>query len=179
MEIKVNDLTKENINDLTCLCTPAWDDERHASTLKEGGVKKKEWVTKALQKFGCCAKIAYVEGKPAGFIEFYPMRIFPILPKREKRTMLITCIFIPNKSYQNRRIGTKLVQSLIEDLKHRPLPCFSGERAEEVAIGSWGIHTGFPNAMPRFRNFFHKNEFKEDPTFPDPTGKGGILVYKL
>jgi len=179
MEIEIKDVTMENVNDLVGLCVPSWEDPHHARTLKEGGLKKEEWVKKALQRFDCCAKVAYIKGKPVGFIEFYPMHIFPILPRRDKRTVLITCIFIPNKTLQNQGIGTMLIRSLIEDLKSRPLSCFKGEKAEEVAIGSWGSHTSFAHTLPKFKNFFLRNRFKEDPTFPDPTGKGGILVFQL
>jgi len=179
MKIEIKDVTNQNIDDLVGLCTPKCEDERHAQTLKEGGLRKQEWIEKALKRFGFCAKIAYLEDKPIGFIEFYPMSAFPLLPKRNKRTILITCIFIPDKTLQKTGIGSKLVQTLINDLKHRPLPSFSGEKAEEIAIGSWGCHTGFPESLPRFRNFFFKNGFREDPEFPDPTGKGGILVHRL
>lgn len=180
MKIEIKDVTSENIDDLVGPgCAPRWDDPRHAQTLKEGGLKKKEWVRKALQRFSCCAKIAYLQGKPVGFIEFYPMHVFPLLPKRQKRTLLITCIFVSEKTLQNQGIGSQLVQSLVEDLKRRPLPCFNNKPAEEIAVGSWGCHTGFPESLSRFKRFWHKNGFKEDPTFPDPTGKGGIFVYNL
>jgi len=179
LEIEIRDVTNRNIDDLVGLCAPKWEDERHASTLKEGGVKKREWVKKALVRFGVCAKVAYLEGKPVGFIEFYPMHAFPLLPERDKRTLMITCIFIPNKSLQKVGIGSKLLQSLIQNLKQRSLLGFDGEKAEEIAIGSWGCHTGFPESMPRFRKFFFKNGFVEDSAFPDTTGKGGILVRRL
>ena len=180
MQIEITDATSENLDDLVGpACAPRFDDTRHAQTLKEGGLRKKEWVRRALQRFGCCAKMAYVEGEPVGFIEFYPMSVFPLLPKREKRTILITCVVIPDKTLQDKGIGTKLVQELIKDLRQRPLPHFNGEKAEEIAIGSWGCHTGFPETRPRFRSFFFKNGFAEDPSFPDPTGKGGILVHRL
>jgi len=179
VEIEIRDVTDETINDLVGLCAPRWEDERHASTLKEGGSKKREWIEKALERFGVCAKVAYLEGTPIGFIEFYPMHVFPLLPERDKRTVMITCIFIPNKTVQNTGVGSKLLQSLIQDLKQRPLKIFKGKTAEEIAIGSWGCHTGFPEALPRFRKFFFKNGFVEDPIFPDPTGKGGILVHRL
>jgi len=179
VEVEIRDVTDENIEDLVGLCTPRLEDERHASTLREGGSKKREWVKKALGRFGVCAKVAYSEGKPLGFIEFYPMRAFPLLPERDRRTVMITCIFIPNKTLQDAGVGSKLIQSLIQDLKQQPLQSFDGERAEEIAIGSWGCHTGFPEALPRFRRFFFKNGFVEEPAFPDPTGKGGIFVYRL
>lgn len=180
MKIEIKDVTLENIDDLVGpRCAPRWDDPNHAQTLKEGGKKKKEWVKKALHKFGHCARLAYSDSRPVGFIEFYPMDVFPLLPERQKRTVLITCILVSEKALQNKGIGSKLIQSLVEDLKHRPLPCFNNEQAEELAIGSWGCHTGFPESLPRFRNFFFKNGFIEDPTFPDPTGKGGILVHRL
>ena len=180
IQVEIRDVTSENIDDMVGPgCAPRWEDTRHAQTLKEGGLRKKEWIRKALQKFGCCGKIAYIEGKPVGFVEFYPIQIFPLLPKRDKRTILITCVLIPEKSLQKRGIGSKLVQALIEDLKHRRLSCFNGQRAEKLAVGSWGCHVGFPESKPRFRKFFFKNGFKEEPAFPDPTGKGGILVHRL
>jgi len=179
VEIEIRDVTNENTDDLVGLCTPKWEDKRHASTLKEGGSKKREWIVKALEKFSVCAKVAYLEGKPVGFIEFYPMHAFPLLPERDKRTVMITCIFIQNKALQKRGIGSKLLQTLIQDLKQRPLLSFKGEKADEIAVGSWGCHTGFPESLPRFRKFFFKNGFVEDPAFPDPTEKGGILVHRL
>jgi len=180
VQVEIRDSTLENLDDLVGPgCAPRFDDPRHAQTLKEGGLRKKEWVSKALQRFGCCAKIAYAEGKPVGFIEFYPMSVFPLLPKREKKTILITCVLVSDKTLRSQGIGTKLVQELINDLKQHPLPHFNGEKAEEIAIGSWGCHAGLPESRPKFRNFFFKNGFVDDPRFPDPTGQGGILVRRL
>jgi len=180
MSIQIKDVTLENIDDLVVpACAPLLADSRHAQTLKEGGLRKKEWIRKALQRFGCCAKVALLDSRPVGFVEFYPMSTFPLLPKRDKRTLLITCILVHDKALQKTGIGSKLVQALTDDLRQRPLLAFNGQKAEEVAIGSWGCHAGFPDSLPRFRKFFHKNGFVEDPEFPDPTGKGGILVYKL
>jgi len=178
LEVKIQDVTNRNLGDLTGLCTPAWEDESHAQTLKEGGLRKRDWITRAIQMFGICAKVAYLRGKPIGFIEFYPAHAFPLLPKLDK-TVIITCVFIPSKSLQGQGIGSELVQSLINDLRDRALPAFSGEKAEQIAIGSWGCHVGFPESLPRFQKFFLANGFKEDPTFPDPTGKGGILTFEL
>ena len=179
MKVEIKDVTEQNIDDLVRLCAPRLEDERHAQTLKEGGLRKHEWVEKALKRFGVCAKIAYVEGKPGGFVEFYPMSAFPLLPERNTRTIMITCVFVPDKTLREMGIGSKLVRALIDDLKRIPLSSFSGKKAEEVAVGSWGCHAGFPESKPRFQNFFFTNGFKRDPTFPDPTGKGGILVHTL
>jgi GNAT superfamily N-acetyltransferase len=180
MNIRILDVTSENIGALVVpACAPRLDDPNHASTLKEGGLRKKEWIRKALQRFGSCAKVALLDDKPVGFVEFYPMSIFPFLPKRDKRTLLITCILVHDKTLQKKGIGSKLVQALVDDLKHRSLLAFNGLGAEEVAVGSWGCHVGFPESLPRFRSFFLRNGFVEDPDFPDPTGKGGILVHRL
>lgn len=177
MKIDIKNVTEENIDDLVGLCAPKFEDERHAQTLKEGSSRKREWIEKALKKFGVCAIVAYLEGKPVGFVEFYPMSVFPLLPECNKRTIMITCVFVPKKTLQRMGIGSKLVQALIDELRLVPMPSFEGKLTEEVAIGSWGCHAGFPDSLPRFRNFFSKNSFKEDPTFPDPTGKGGIMVH--
>ncbi|HVP16912.1 MAG TPA: GNAT family N-acetyltransferase [candidate division Zixibacteria bacterium] len=179
MKVEIRDVTEQNIDDLVGLCAPRLKDKRHAQTLKEGGLRKREWIEKALKRFGACAKMAYVEGKAVGLVEFYPMSAFPLLPERDRRTVMITCVFIPDKTLQQVGIGSKLVRTLIEDLKRTPLKSFAGKKAEEVAVGSWGCHAGFPESMPRFQNFFSKNGFKRDLAFPDPTGKGGILVHTL
>jgi GNAT superfamily N-acetyltransferase len=179
MRIEIKDVTERNTNDLVRLCAPTSEDERHAQTLKEGGLRKHQWIDKALKRFGACAILAIADGKPVGFVEFYPMSAFPLLPERNKKTIMITCVFVPDKTLQKTGIGSKLLQALIDRLRQVPMKCFEGKKAEEIAIGSWGCHAGFPDSLPRFRNFFLKNGFKEDPTFPDPTGKGGILVYML
>jgi predicted N-acetyltransferase YhbS len=179
MKTQIRSVTEQTIDDLVGLCTPKMNDERHAQTLKEAGLRKKEWVQKALKRFGVCAEVAYLDGKPVGFVEFYPMSAFPLLPKRDKRTIMLTCVVIPDKSLQNKGIGSKLVQAMVDDLRKASLPSFDGQKADEIAVASWGCHTGFPDSLPRFRSFFSKNGFTEDNTFPDPTGKGGILVRKL
>jgi GNAT superfamily N-acetyltransferase len=179
MKIQIRRVTEQTIDDLVGLCAPKMNDERHAQTLKEAGLRKKEWIQKALKRFGVCAEVAYLDDNPVAFVEFYPMSAFPLLPKRDKRTIMLTCVFLPDKSLQNKGIGSKLVQALIDDLRKASLPCFGVQKADEIAIGSWGCHTGFPDSLARFRSFFSKNGFTEDTTFPDPTGKGGILVHKL
>jgi GNAT superfamily N-acetyltransferase len=179
MKIEIRNVTEQNIDDLVRLCAPRFEDERHAQTLKEGGLRKRELIKKALGKFGACAILAIADDKPVGFVEFYPMSAFPLLPERNKRTIMITCVLVPDKAMQGTGIGSKLLQALIDELRQVPMKSIDGRKAEEIAIGSWGCHVGFPDSLPRFRNFFMKNGFKEDPTFPDPTGKGGILVYRL
>ena len=179
MRIEIKDVTEQNIDDLVRLCAPRLEDEQHAQTLKEGGLRKREWIEKALKRFGACAILALAEGKPVGFVEFYPMSAFPLLPERNKRTIMITCVLVPDKTLQGTGIGSRLLRALIDELRQTPMLNFGGRKAEEIVIGSWGCHVGFPESLPRFRNFFIKNGFKEDPTFPDPAEKGGILVYTL
>jgi hypothetical protein len=96
------------------------------------------------------------------------MSAFPLLPERDKRTVMITCVFIPDKGLQKKGIGSKFVQALIDDLQHVAMRSFDGKRTEEVALGSWGCRVGFADSLPRFRNFL-QNGFKEDLTFPDST----------
>jgi GNAT superfamily N-acetyltransferase len=121
-----------------------------------------------------------VDEEPAGFVEFYPVQMFPVLRQLlgNRRIILIMCVFV-KREYRGQGIGSDLVQALVEDLKQRRIPYFGNEKAEEIAIGSWGSHAGFPEAIPRFRSFFLKNGFVEAPDFPDPTGKGGIMIHSL
>ena len=179
MEVEIRDTDTENIDDLVSTCV-SQSHLRQAETLAERNQRKKMWIGKALAAFGSCAKIAYVDNEPAGFVEFYPVQMFPILRHmlENRKTILIMCVFV-KREYQGQGIGSKLLQALVEDLKQRRIPYFSNERAEEIAIGPWGSHAGFPEALPRFRRFFFKNGFVEAPDFPDPTGKGGIMVHRL
>jgi len=177
LELEIRDLSTENIDDLVNNCVS----QSSAETLKEGSLKKKVWIERALQAFGSCAKIAYVKGKPVGFVEFYPIQTFPILRHmlKDRRIILITCVYVRQREFQGRGIGSKLIQEVIKDLKQRRIPYFDNEKAEEIAIGSWCSHTGFPENLPRLRRFFLRNGFVEAPDFPDPTGEGGILIYSL
>ena len=179
MKVEIRDLSTESIDDLVNMCVSR-SHLSQAGTLAQGNLRKKMWIERALEVFGSCAKIAYADNEPAGFIEFYPVQMFPILRHmlKDQKTILIMCVFV-RREYQGRGFGSKLVQALVEDLKQRRIPYFTNERAEEIAIGSWGSHTGFPEALPRFRKFFFKNGFVEAPDFPDPTGKGGIMIYRL
>jgi len=187
LQVEIRDLGNENIDDLVNICV-SQSGISHAETLKEGGLRKKMWIEKALEAFGSCAKIAYVKGEPIGFVEFYPIQMFPVLRHlvRDRKTVLVTCVFVGGKrtkglqrEYQGQGIGSKLIQALIKDLRQRRIPYFNNEKAEEIAIGSWCSHTGFPENLPRLRKFFFKNGFAEAPEFPDPTGKDGILIYDL
>jgi len=186
-ELEIKELDTENIDDLVNICV-SQSGISHAETLKEGSQRKKVWIEKALKIFGSCAKIAYVKGEPVGFVEFYPIQMFPFLRHmvKDQKIILITCVFVGGKrtkgqqrKYQGIGIGSKLIQALTADFKQRRIPYFNNEKADRIAIGSWCSHTGFPEVLPRFRNFFFRNGFIEDPDFPDPTGKGGILVYDL
>jgi GNAT superfamily N-acetyltransferase len=186
-QLEIKELNTENIDNLVDICV-SQTGISHAETLREGRQRKKVWIKKALKDFGSCAKIAYVKGEPVGFVEFYPIQMFPFLRQmaKDRKTILITCVFVGGKKtkrlqreFQGKGIGSKLIQALIADLKQRRILHFNNEKAEEIAIGSWCSHTGFPEVLPKFRNFFFQNGFVEDPNFPDPTGKGGILVYGL
>lgn len=187
LEIEIRDLSLENINDLVNICV-SQSDLSHTNTLRAGSSRKKMWIEKALKTFGSCAKIAYMGNEPIGFIEFYPIQMFPILRHMidNQRIILITCVFVGGKrtkglqrEYQGRGIGSMLVQALIKDFEQRRISYFRNRKAEGIAIGSWCSHTGFPEAVPRFRKFFIKNGFIENPEFPDPAEKGGILVYRF
>ena len=127
LELEIRELYTENIDDLVNICVPQ-SSVSQAETLKEGIQRKKTWIKKALKNFGSCAKIAYVKGEPVGFVEFYPIQMFPFLrhTAKDQKIILITCVFVRGKKtkglqreYQGIGIGSKLIQALIADLKQR------------------------------------------------------------
>ena len=62
-EIKVVDVSEENVEDLIFVCSHRFlSDPRYATGIE----LKKRWVRKTLKEVGVCAKVAYLDGKPVG-----------------------------------------------------------------------------------------------------------------
>lgn len=137
MKIEVVDLTEENLRD-----APAWDiypfsckyciywefpeecrdpaEERKEDTIQ----MKLKWLRNTNRVFGNCGKIAYADGKPAGYAEYAPSEL---LPRSADYTsgppsadaVLISCLFVPPKELRRSGIGTLLLRNIIHDLRER------------------------------------------------------------
>jgi hypothetical protein len=72
-EIDVRDVTKENVDDLCRVCVTS--SVRDDPDWTKGAADKKKWVSEMLRKWGSCARVAYVNGGPAGMIQYRPSSV--------------------------------------------------------------------------------------------------------
>ncbi|MDI7275317.1 MAG: GNAT family N-acetyltransferase [Anaerolineae bacterium] len=151
-EIEVRDLSEEGIDDLCRLCVSAadWDDPAFVA----GRELKRRWAVGMLQRWGGCAKLAYVGPVPAGLIQYEPVP--------EERIVRIRCIFVPQREYWRKGIATRLLSALVEEAK-RPKEWFGDRPA--AALVTYAFPGEGPGQYPA-RSFFVRMGFRqvgEDP----------------
>lgn len=108
---EIRDVNLENADDLISLCIPS--DRKDDPLLIKGVKAKKKWATRAIEKDGSIAKLAYLNSRPVGLIQYRS--------DLEKRLVEIGCIFVPEKEHQKKGIGKSLLKALIEDVKKHKL----------------------------------------------------------
>jgi len=113
----------ENIEDLLQLCIPP--ERKDDPLFIEGMNAKREWACKMLEKGELLAKIAYIDGRPVGLIQY--------TVKPDKKVMEIMSVFVPNEEDTRKGIGKALLNSLFSLLPHRRRLCVSAQDG--------GIHT--------------------------------------
>lgn len=157
-KLEIRDVNLESIDDLIDLCIPP--DKRHDSLFVEGMNAKKKWATQVIERFGSIAKLAYLNSKPVGLIQYQP--------KPEERLVEISCIFVPEEENLRKGIGKSLLEALIEDMK-QPKPAFNNDIP--LAFVTWAFHV--PGRYPQ-HEFYQRMKFKkvkEDDPF--------LLYYPL
>ncbi len=165
-DIKIRDVTEENIVDLCQVCiSPA---ARNEPDWVKGAEEKRKWAVDMVKKWGSFAKLAYIDGIPAGMIQYKPVP--------EERIVYLNCIFVPEDKYWQKGIGTQLLSSVMEDVK-RPLVWFDNQPASALVTRTFP--GGAPNQLTA-RQFFKKKGFKQVGKDPDylyyPLKEG--FVYK-
>ncbi|MEM2385678.1 MAG: GNAT family N-acetyltransferase, partial [Candidatus Bathyarchaeia archaeon] len=110
---KVKEVEPEEIDSLINLCVPP--EHRSFPSIVEGMKAKENWARKCIEIFGGVAKIAYLNGSPAGLIQYQP--------KVEEKILEITCIFVPERGNQRRGLGKALLNALMKDA-NQPKPYF-------------------------------------------------------
>lgn len=151
MKIEIKDASEENIMDIIMLCVPP--DKKDDPLFKRGIAEKKKWAQQMLKKYGSFAKVAYVESKAVGFIQFKPIP--------DKKLVEIDCIFVPNRDYQHKGIGKLLLNAFLEDMKN-PKPYFGNDIPYGVITYAFETPAGYPQ-----HKFYKKMGFrhasKDDP----------------
>jgi len=152
-EVDVKNVTKENIEDLCWVCVSP--EKRDDSDWIRGAADKKKWAIEALQKWGPFAKVAYHNGSAAGMIQYRP--------SPEERVVRIDCIYVLNPGSWRKGVATRLLNSLLEDVK-KPMSWFHNRRP--LAL----VTTTFPGGAPEqytAREFFSRKGFRQIGEDPD------------
>ncbi|HVO36731.1 MAG TPA: GNAT family N-acetyltransferase [Candidatus Acidoferrum sp.] len=143
--LEIRDVTLENLDALVGLCVPP---ESKSDPLFIGGMKsKKKWAKQALERYGSIGKLAYVDSKPAGLIQYQP--------KQEEKVTEIVCIFVPEQQNMRKGIGKNLLKALIQHA-NRPQPIFNDN--SPLALVTWAFEV--PGRYTQ-SEFYRKMGFKQ------------------
>jgi GNAT superfamily N-acetyltransferase/glutaredoxin len=142
--LKIMDVTLENLDDLIYLCIPP--DRRRDPPFVRGAEMKRRWAAQAIEKYGSIAKLAYLDSKPVGLIQYQ------LNPK--ERVVEISCIFVPDEKNHKKGIGRSLLKTLIEDVKNMKV---SSDNDSFLALVTWAFEV--PSFYPQHK-FYQKMGFK-------------------
>jgi N-acetylglutamate synthase-like GNAT family acetyltransferase len=166
-KLTIRDVNSGNIDDLVSLCISP--DKRDDPLFIKGAKVKKKWATQIMKKHGNIAKLAYLDSKPIGLIQY---QLNP-----EERVVEIACIFVPNEENLRRGIGESLLRALMEEMR-KPQPALNND----VPLGfvTWAFQV--PGRYSQ-HEFFQKMGFKrvkEDDPFLlyYPIKKGYAYCHK-
>ena len=154
--VRIENLQDSNIDDLIYVCSS----KKLGDPIHQQGIKlKKQWLREMLQKYGPCAKIAYYKDRPAAQILYYPEEADITKEYTRKNVLVITCIYNPTLKAQKKGIGTKLLQSLIRDVKQRKT-CLGNKPCKFILAKAFNTGEFLP--MPEF--------YKKKGFIPTPDG---------
>jgi len=161
-KIRIENLQDSNVEDLICVCSS----KRLSDPIHQEGVKlKRQWLREMLRKCGPCAKIAYYNNKPVAQILYYPEEADVTRAFRRENVLVINCIYNPTEEAQKLGIGTRLLQSLIQDAEQRKT-CLGSRPCKFILAKAFNAGEFLP--MPEF---YKKNGFLTTPN--------GNLLYFL
>jgi len=144
-EIKVRDVSAANVEDLCRLCVPIA--KRDDPAYVTGMELKRRWAMDMLQKWGACAKLAYMGPEVVGLIQYEPIP--------EERAIRIHCLYVPEQEHWHKGIATRLLSSLVEEMKgpkvwfgDRPTRAlvtrtFQGEKPGQYSARRFFVGMGF------------------------------------
>lgn len=187
-KILIKDVIKEVISDLCLVCVPS--EKRQDPDWIKGMEEKRAWALDMLQRWGSFAKVSYVDNEPAGMIQYHPVP--------EENIVWIDCIYIHEKRYWRKGIGSQLLASLIEDME-RPskwfenrvpsalvVRTFPGESEGQLSAREFFTKKGFQTVgddtdflyYPIEKNFVYQSHIKTPIEYqPQDEDKGKVLIF--
>ncbi|MBC8385475.1 MAG: hypothetical protein H8E57_08165 [Candidatus Cloacimonetes bacterium] len=145
-KIQIKNVSYENIKDLIDLCIPPQNkDDRY---FLEGSRVKKKWAENVLEKYGSFAKIAYLDSRPAGMLQY--------LPIPTEKIIKIKCVFVPQKENTRKGLAKLIIEDLINDMK-KPKSYFDNNPPNALIVEAFEVYGPvFPQA-----EFFKKMGFEQ------------------
>jgi len=162
-KIRIENLQESNIEDLIYVCSS----KRLSDPIHQQGIRlKRQWLHQMLEKYGPCAKIAYFDGRPVAQILYYPEEADITRVHKREDVLVINCIYNPTPKAQKLGIGTRLLQSLIQDARHRNT-CLGNGPCKFILAKAFNTGEFLP--MP---DFYKKNGFLS-------TSEGNLLYILI
>lgn len=156
--LDIRDASSENIDHLIGLCIPV--ERRSEPQFIEATNAKRKWAVETLKQRGSMAKLAYLNSKPVGLIQY---RLNP-----EEKVVEIDCIVVPEKVNLRKGIGKSLFKAMMEDV-NRPQPLFKSEAPNALVTRAFGVPGRYPQHEFYLRMGFRR--VREDDPF--------LLYYPL
>ena len=151
-KLTIRDVSLENVNHLIDLCISP--DKKDDLLFIKGVNVKKKWATKAIKRYGRMAKLAYLDSKPVGLIQYQ------LVP--EERLIEIACIFVPEKENLRKGIGESLLKALMEEMK-KPQPALNND--VPLAFVTWAFQVPGRYSQHEFYQKMGFKKVKEDDPF--------------
>jgi GNAT superfamily N-acetyltransferase len=131
----IRDLTHTNLDDIPSPCRSCsfWEfspaDRDFTATASDGEFEKEAWCSEVALVHGSAGKIAYLDGRPAGFALCGPQEVFrgaEMFPLRISRDALFFATMKINEDHREIGVGKALVHAVLKEAKAR------GKRAIEA-----------------------------------------------
>lgn len=163
--IRIENLQESNIDDLVYVCSST----RRDDPIHQQGIKlKRQWLGEMLDKSGSCAKIAYRNEKPVAQILYYSEASDVTRAFRRENVLVINCIYNPTPEAQKLGVGTRLLNSVIEDARQKRT-CLGNKPCRFILAKAFNTGEFLP--MPEF---YRKNGFT-----PPPESEGNLLYLPI
>ncbi len=124
--MRLENVSEENLDDLFEICSGyrAFA-PRDDPTLEKGREIKRRLLLDMLDMHGPCAKIAYLDGRPAAQILFHPEETVPYIHDPREDAVHLQCIYSPFPGSQRRGAGAALMKDLVGECSSG-LSCLGG-----------------------------------------------------
>lgn len=131
----------------------------------------------ATERYGVCGFVAYLDGRPAGLVEFLPVDAVPYPEERPVDTVFILCLYVRRDS-QKKGVGGEIMRHLFHYLRSEDMPQFDQRKAAAIEVyvprghPDWPDHIQFPTGS---KDFYERFGFSLEKMIPNQKG----YLYRL